>query len=84
MISPETGKLAMEEATALLAVFHAVLRALEGESLAWLAEQASLQNLVREVKCKTCLASNPWVALGQHLAAMLGWAIELVMTQALV
>lgn len=38
-ISPGTGKLAMEEGTALLAVFHGVLRAPKGESLAWLAEQ---------------------------------------------
>lgn len=59
MISPGTDKLAMEKGTALLVASHGVWCAPTGKSSAWLAEQASLQKLAREVKYKTCLASNP-------------------------
>jgi hypothetical protein len=83
MISPGTGKLAMEEGMALSAVFHGVLQAPKRVSLAWLVEQVLPQNLAHAANYKTCQVSSPWVALGQHLVAKLGWVMKLIIVVAL-
>jgi hypothetical protein len=58
MISLRIDKLATEEGMAPLAVVHGVLRIPTEETLVWFADVVSLRKSAREVKYRTCRASN--------------------------